>query len=346
MWLPEKTGTYSSKSGYALSKVYQSNIDESFNWRSCIWNVKCSPKIKHFLWKMKNDAVAVGSTLLKRGIQVDGTCKRCGEQETTIHLFTQCAFAKKVWELVPSLFTPAVRTCASITELLRLCTRLVNLPPTGISVPLYPWILWLLWTNRIKLLFEDKSFNESELVTRALVLAREWQSTSLPAGSRSDSPKDSSHKPSVLPSGFEEASPDTIHYYVDAAWNSGSTAGGFGWICYDHAGLTLRQGTSSRRYVASALVAEALALKSALSDAVNAGVKDLICFSDSKSLVALLSGKSYVTELQGIISDISLLSLSLLSVTFKFVPRSCNMAADSLAKNALYVVSNSFEEGD
>lgn len=53
VWLPEKSGVYSSKSGYAIAKVYNSSTDEDFNWRKCIWNVKCSPKIKHFLWKMK-----------------------------------------------------------------------------------------------------------------------------------------------------------------------------------------------------------------------------------------------------------------------------------------------------
>ena len=144
----------------------------------------------------------------------------------------------------------------------------------------------------------------------------------------------------------ETSNVDAIHCYVDAAWNRVSFAGGFGWVCYNNSGLTLRQGSSSRRYVASALVAEALALKSALSTAVLAGVKDLICFSDSKSLVALLKGNSSVTELQGILSDISLLSLSLNSVSFRYVPRLCNEAADSLAKNALIVMSNSLSESD
>lgn len=132
---------------------------------------------------MKNDAVAVGSTLLRIGIQVPGTCKRCGEQETTMHILTQCAFADKVRELVPSLFTPAV---ISTTDLFRLRRRLVNLPPSGLTALLCPWILWLFWTNMNKFQFEDKSFSETELVTRALVLAREWQTTALPIGPRFD----------------------------------------------------------------------------------------------------------------------------------------------------------------
>lgn len=61
---------------------------------------------------------------------------------------------------------------------------------------------------------------------------------------------------------------DAIFCYVYAAWNSVSATGG----CYDYSGHTLRQSSSFRRYVASALVAEAISV------AVLAGVKDLICF--------------------------------------------------------------------
>lgn len=207
------------------------------------------------------------------------------------------------------MFTPAVRSCTSITDLLRLCIRLVNLPPSGLEQPLYPWILWLLWTNRNKLQFEDKSFSETELVTRALVYAIEWKSNSLPTGSRSDSSKDCPHPLEAPIRHTENSNIDTIFCYVDAAWNSVSSAGGFGWVCYNHAGHALRQGSSSRRYVASALVAEALALRTALFVAVQAGVKDLVCFSNSRSLVALLRRKTLVNELQGILHDISLLCL-------------------------------------
>lgn len=49
VWLQEKTGNYTTKSGYALAKINVSETRETFNWRQCIWNVKCSPKVKNFL---------------------------------------------------------------------------------------------------------------------------------------------------------------------------------------------------------------------------------------------------------------------------------------------------------
>lgn len=52
VWLPNLTGVYSTKSGYAIAKLCNgTEIDYSFDWKKCVWQVETSPKIKHFLWK-------------------------------------------------------------------------------------------------------------------------------------------------------------------------------------------------------------------------------------------------------------------------------------------------------
>lgn len=73
--------------------------------------------------------------------------------------------------------------------------------------------------------------------------------------------------------------------YSDAAWNGTSSAGGLSWVCTYSAGNERFQGTDARRYIASALVAEVLAMKKGLSKAVSAGLKDIICCSDSRCLI-------------------------------------------------------------
>nr|VDD22601.1 unnamed protein product [Brassica oleracea] len=57
-WLFEKSGNYTTKSGYMLAKLNVSNPKDSFNWKQSVWNVKCSPKTRHFLWKLKTNALA------------------------------------------------------------------------------------------------------------------------------------------------------------------------------------------------------------------------------------------------------------------------------------------------
>lgn len=129
--------------------------------------------------------------------------------------------------------------------------------------------------------------------------------------------------------------------FSDAAWNKTSGAGGIGWLCTAPDGTMLFKGTTAREVVASALTAEALALKAAITDAVERQTKDLICYSDSKSLINLITGNKSVIPLQGILHDIDVLSRSLSSISFVFLPRSDNVAADCLAKEALFLISNS-----
>lgn len=136
VWLGEKSGNYSTRSGYALAKVNVEDQSSDFNWKQCIWNVKCSPKLQHFFWKLKNNALAVGEALVKRGISTDGKCKRCGASETAFHVMFTCPKAKRVWELAPALLVPNQEACLSMDQLLKDCTKMFSLPPTGLTSPL------------------------------------------------------------------------------------------------------------------------------------------------------------------------------------------------------------------
>ncbi|CAN6818637.1 uncharacterized protein LOC106355575 [Brassica napus] len=131
----------------------------------------------------------------------------------------------------------------------------------------------------------------------------------------------------------------TVQCFSDGAWDNVTGRGGMRWIIKNKDGTTLLQGSSHRRYVASAMVAEALALKEAISVATNAGFTDLLCLSDCKSLTDLITGNSSVTAIQGILHDIGVMSRSLNSISFSFIPRIKNEAANRLAKAALVVAS-------
>lgn len=123
--------------------------------------------------------------------------------------------------------------------------------------------------------------------------------------------------------------------FSDGAWDPVTGRAGMGWLIKNRSGATLLQGSSNRSFLASSMVAEALAMKDAISSAINAGFKDLLCVTDCKSLADLITGNSSVTAIQGILYDIGILSRSLNSISYSFVPRFNNEAADSLAKSAL-----------
>lgn len=51
----------------------------------------------------------------------------------------------------------------------------VCLPPSGITINIFSWVCWCIWTSRNLLIFENRTLNSDEVVCNALRLTREWQ---------------------------------------------------------------------------------------------------------------------------------------------------------------------------
>ena len=124
--------------------------------------------------------------------------------------------------------------------------------------------------------------------------------------------------------------------FTDAAWQAGSKKAGCGWIFTDHRDAWLKQGTSTFNYTSSPLMAEALAVRTALLNALEAGYTRICIKSDCQALVAIISSKQHPADLHGITRDIEFLSLSFDCISFVFISRNLNSAADALAKSSLY----------
>lgn len=234
VWLPNKSGIYSTKSGYALSKLQGGGEAQSdFNWKTCIWQINTTPKIKHFLWKANARALPVGSALLRRGVNTDGKCKRCGEIETELHVLFTCPFAKEVWKLFPCTLQPSRTTTASISQLLQACRRMVAPPPpTGVGdTPMYPWLLWTLWTNRNKLVFEDKTFTMEETVLKIVQDTKAWRNALDAVPKQSNSLVQCGQLCSNSSSLLNVNLPGTEAWklFSDAAWNGATGNCGLGW---------------------------------------------------------------------------------------------------------------------
>lgn len=312
VWLPEKNGTYSTKTGYALYRINIGDPDLAFDWNKLVWGVKTSQKLKHFLWKIKNKAIPVNENLIRRGIEMDGQCKRCGVLETECHVFSQCPFAARVWDLLPTLYTPVLSTISTPAALLLACRRMVSLPPTGLhTADIYQWVLWYLWVARNKFAFENLMMSEQEVATLALREARIWQ------GAQSDLTSPTDAKKKVPPECGEIQSSQC---FVDAAWNTTTRGGGFDCIFKDRAMQAFHQSSVNRCFVGSAFIAEALAVRTALVEAVNLGLRTLTVWSDLQSLITIISSRHRSVEAQGILFDIEHLRLYFTSISFCHVP--------------------------
>ena len=182
-------------------------------------------------------------------------------------------------------------------------------------------------------MFENLLLSEEEVVLRSIKEARAWQEAQLRTCSPTSRPK-----PTRKSCPISSVTPG-LACFVDAAWDVRSGFGGMGWFFTNRDTGFIAQDSTNRRYVASALVAETLAVKAALTAAISSGFRALTIYSDSKTLVTLLTSGGKCVELQSLLHDIHMLCTFLESISFCFVPRSENNEADSLAKAALFNLS-------
>ena len=250
-WVFEKSGVYTTRSGYGVAK---GDILEAppavvpFNWRRQIWNVKTSPKIKDFLWKVVKRAIPVSANLAARGI-TSFPCKTCAGVEDDRHVFLLCSVAMEVWDCAP-VFWSQRPDDSTMMGFITSCSHIINLPPTGISVPLWPWLLWNIWKARNKRCFEDKTFSSMEILNKAISDAREWQNAQTPTDDHRPSQQQRSGPP-ITPS------PDTVVCHVDAAWDAISLKCGVGGIFSGHPSASaLPRLCEPRSLVSSALMAD------------------------------------------------------------------------------------------
>ena len=194
---------------------------------------------------------------------------------------------------------------------------------------MYPWVLWILWNNRNKLLYEDRVFSEQDTVLKALQDARAWKAA------QSYDKMPSLPRIVVLDIDSQSANSYSWSSYSDAAWDSSTGNCGIGWLLRDADNSIAESSSSHRRYVPSALVAEALAVKAAISAAISSHVSSIRVYSDSKNLISLLKTQGQDVVLKGVLHDIGVMARSFTSTSFNYVPRLANVEADLIAKVAL-----------
>ncbi|CAG7888110.1 unnamed protein product [Brassica rapa] len=90
--------------------------------------------------------------------------------------------------------------------------KTLNLPPSGIRIgSLFPWICWSIWIARNHKIFQKRSFEAKEVLSKAISDAREWQSEQEQEINKANLP--SKPTPPTQAVAF-----DTVIVHTDAAW--------------------------------------------------------------------------------------------------------------------------------
>ncbi|CAL9245668.1 unnamed protein product, partial [Arabidopsis halleri] len=129
-------------------------------------------------------------------------------------------------------------------------------------------------------IFNDHRESPQETISKATSLAREWQEAQLTV-EKTSKKKNTGKSPLI---GF-----DFTLCHSDAAWDESSKRAGLGWIFTNRSSGLRRSNSSTATHVRSPLLAEALAIRSALSQAADLGFAKLSIASDSKSLIEAIN---------------------------------------------------------
>ena len=90
-WMFTESGKYTVKWGFRTESLYPDtgpriqlhgpNVKPLLAFS---WKLICSPKLRHFVWKVLSGILPVAKVLRARGINCDPRCSLCGAEEETI----------------------------------------------------------------------------------------------------------------------------------------------------------------------------------------------------------------------------------------------------------------------
>lgn len=216
----------------------------------------------------------------------------CGRPESINNLFFKCNFAQKVWAATPlmPMYEPRGTIDLEYTWT-NLCTR-IFLPPTGlIKIILAPWIMWQIWLARNNAMFNDRWLKPEDVVSKAIVLAREWETNQVKTKMlhRSSARRALVHAKCIM-------------VRTDAAWKEDLMMAGLGWTIFDQ--HRTRSFAIPAYFVGSPLAAEGMALREAIMKCKELGYTHICCESDSSQLIQAVNSVSEASELYDITADI------------------------------------------
>lgn len=97
IWNWTSSGSYSSKSAY-LGQFQGSVVYNDFN---SLWSAPAEPKMRFFGWLVLHQKTLTTQNLLRRHWPCNWICCLCTSAfEDTNHLFNECPFVRRVWQLV------------------------------------------------------------------------------------------------------------------------------------------------------------------------------------------------------------------------------------------------------
>ena len=181
VWLHNKNGRYSVRSGYYTARLLareSKHMGEGSNPRvgsdvwAKVWGLHIPTKIKVFVWRACHDILPTYDKLRQRRIIDFDLCPVCNQApETILHSLWECAATQDVWAGCSNrLLQKGLTVQASVFNLVE--DFLHKLPPDVLDFSLV--LCWLLWHRRNRVVHGGILQEPGALVGRASSLLDEY----------------------------------------------------------------------------------------------------------------------------------------------------------------------------
>lgn len=189
----------------------------------------------------------------------------------------------------------------------------------------------MIWNSRNLLIFQNRRVSPQEILLKAILAVKEWERAQLP-------PHKTDKASSNLRPSYESPITATL-CNTDASYRASTKTAGLGWIFTDESAVEIERGSLLQQHVSSPIMAEALAIREALTHAISLNLTHIWLRSDSQELIRAITARRPPVELHGVLSDIDLLvNASSSSFSFchiSFISRNLNGPANLIAKACL-----------
>ncbi|CAL9014415.1 unnamed protein product [Prunus brigantina] len=179
IWHFTMHGQYTVRSCYELALHLQRNGElgrkgageasgcssQTSIWKS-VWLVDAPPKLKAFIWRGCSNILAVRHNLRRRRVQCTGECGFCGlHDETQVHIFFQCPFARAFWFASPLQLD--VNNLAGedfISTWQHMIKMLNSSEHAAEAIQWFVFGLWRIWKARNSAVFDGVQADLAEVV--------------------------------------------------------------------------------------------------------------------------------------------------------------------------------------
>jgi ribonuclease HI len=339
-WPHTRFGDYTVASGYSLARSEKFYLDRSKQgggahsstqadgslWKK-LWAIKVPGKMKINLWRFAHNCLPSGDQLCRRHIPASAHCIYCNRLETIEHVLLFCQYAREVWEEIKLVYRVHLKkklfTCPR-TWLHDFLSRTTDREQMILTV-----VFWHLWINRNSTR-NGENMRSPHAISEQIKAYAEMIELHLfkPATTTRREIDTSMFRWSPPPEG-------TVLINVDAAIFSSFRRMGIGIVIRNHNGECLVACSELREEVTAPEMAEALAVRRAMSLADEEGFRKLLVVSDCLSVIHRINSVMPDRSPVGVvIQDIKALANNFSDISFSHVYRQGNEAAHILARSA------------